>query len=104
MPNFVHTKVDPEALSKVAKSVELDLDMVDSALRTVREAIMGKLRPTWSGPASDEFYKMYEGSSVSIDILVKLMRDYNQRLGRAAGVYDAADSEANDEVTSLSIE
>ena len=103
MAGFVHTKVDPERLSMTAVYIEDSLSLAENALHVVDESLNNTLRPTWSGPASTQFFSQYSSDAQSFKSLVKSLRDLNEKLRQAAGAYDSADSSAAGLVSDLKI-
>ena len=104
MPNFVHSKVDPDHLSRVTTEIEDSLRLVEKALGVVDDSLKNTLLPTWSGPASSLFFSQYSNDSQSFSSLVRALRAYNEKLRQAAGAYADADDMAGDMVDSLKLE
>ena len=103
MAGFVHTKVDPERLTMTAVYIEDSLKLAENALHVVDDSLNNTLRPTWSGPASSQFFSQYSSDAQSFKSLVKSLRDLNEKLRQAAGAYDSADSSAAGLVNNLKI-
>ena len=103
MSEFVHTKVDPNRLSTASGNIDNSLNMLDNAFKAIDEALRVTLHPTWSGPASIDFYKQYEMDTQTFNSHVTSLRSINNQLKEAAGIYDKADNRAKDLVNSLAI-
>ena len=103
MPNFVHTKVDPDRLGMAALSIEDSLRLAENALSAIDDSLRNTLLPTWSGPASSLFFSQYSADTQSFASLMRALRDYNEKLRQAAGIYDGADSLARELVDELKI-
>ena len=103
MAAFDHTKVDPDRLNVSARNIEESLKMAQRALGTIGESLLNDLRPTWSGEGSTAFYDRYNTDSSNFTALLSKLKALNEQLKQAAVVYDKADNEANELVSSLSI-
>lgn len=103
MPNIVNTKVDSDRLSAAARNIEDCLRLAENALKAVNESLISNLKPTWSGPASTQFFDQYTKDEQSFTSLMRNLRDYNEKLKRAAGTYDSADSSASDLVRQIQV-
>ena len=101
MSNFTHTKVDPNRLSKAALNIDDSLRLAQNALSAIENSLDNTLRPTWSGPASTQFFARYADDMKSAGLLFKELRDYNDKLRQAAGAYDNADGRAGELVSNL---
>ncbi|MCL2151796.1 MAG: WXG100 family type VII secretion target [Oscillospiraceae bacterium] len=103
MPNFVHTKVDPDRLGITALNIDDSLRLVDNALSAIDDSLRNTLLPTWSGPASSQFFSQYSADTQSFALLTRALREYNEKLKQAAGIYDNADDLARELVDDLKI-
>ena len=104
MPNFVHTKVDPGRLSTASLSIEDSLRLVENALGVVDDSLRNTLLPTWSGPASEQFFSQYSIDTQNFKSFLKAMQVFNDKLRQAAGIYNNADGSAGELVSKLSVE
>ena len=103
MPNIVYTKADSDRLSAAARNIEDCLRLAENALSAVKDSLTGSLKPTWTGPASTQFFDKYTADEQSFTSLMKSLRDYNEKLKKAAATYDSADGAAVDLVNQLRI-
>ena len=103
MPNFVHTKVDPDRLYIAAVNIDDNLRLVETAIAVVDDSLRNTLLPTWSGLASSRFFSRYSTDTQSFASLLKSLRAYNEKLKQAAGIFDNADDVAGGLVSKLKI-
>jgi len=103
MPNFVHTKVDPSRLRTTADNIDSTLDRLENAFREVDSALHNTLYPTWKDVASTLFFQKYSADTSVFAAQMKAFRALNEQLRDAAGIFDSADSKANDLVKNLKI-
>jgi len=96
-----HTKVDSTQLNVAMANIERSLRVAENAIKAVDSALMGRLRPTWSGEAADTFFGLYTYDLQSFLDFAKALRVLNEQLGTASGNYERAESEAIDLVNSL---
>jgi len=104
MPNFKHSKVDPNQLSRAASEIDDSLRLAEKALGVVNDSLQNTLLPTWSGPASSTFFSQHSLDSQSFSSLLRDLRNYNEKLRQAAGAYANADDLADNLVDSLRLE
>ena len=102
MPNFVHTKVDPDRLKVTADNIRQSISSLDRAFQAV-EAANGNLSATWRGPASQQFFAQYEQDKKLFKSHMKVLASFNDQLREAAGIFDGADTKARELVNQLRI-
>ena len=103
MPNFDRTKVDPNRLSVTAGNIESSLSMLSNAFNAIDNALSNDLQPTWSDIASSQFFQQYALDKSNFQSQIKALQKLNAQLQEAAGLYDTADTKANDLVNKLKI-
>ena len=103
MAAFEHTKVDPGRLLISSKNIEESLMLAEKALTNIENCLLNTLKSSWSGEASTEFFARYTTDKQNFVILFNKLKSLNAQLMQASGVYEKADTEANDLVNSLSI-
>jgi WXG100 family type VII secretion target len=103
MPNFVHTKVDPNHLSNAAGNIDNNLRSVEQAFRAIDESLRNTLHPSWSSPVSTNFFAQYSIDALGYASFLKAMQAFNEQLKQASGIYDGADSKARELVNNLRI-
>lgn len=103
MPDFSHTKVDPNKLSVSSRNIEDSIQIAERALGLIEESLLVTLKPTWTGEGSTTFYNRYNTDSQNFALLISKLKELNAQLIQSAGVYDRADTEANALVSSLSV-
>ena len=94
MASFTHTRVDANRLSSAANNIENNIRLVENAIQEVENILNGRLRPTWTGEASNQFFAQQGIDAQSFASYLARLRELNEQLRRAAGVYDAADDAA----------
>ena len=103
MSEFVHSKVNPNRLNTAAGSIDNSLSMLENAYKAIEEALCVTLQPTWTGPASTNFFKQYTVDAQTFASHVKALRSINDKLKEASGIFDRADNRARETVSSLSL-
>ena len=98
---FNHVKVEPRRITAVADKIEESVSIMSSALLAVREAIQGKLAPSWQGEPASNFFAKAETDSQTFDSHIKMLRDLTCGLKEASGVYAQSESSALDQVRNL---
>ena len=102
MPNFVHTKVDPDQLKTTAGNISECLLRLENAFKAVGESL-ASLGATWKGPASENFFAQYALDKETFSSHMKWINTLNTQLREAAGIFDGADAKAHDLVNQLKI-
>ena len=105
MPNFIHTKVDPNKLSSTASNISQSIARLNNAFSSI-ESIIGNgsgLNGTWKGPASQQFNAQYAVDKVLFQSQMKALTTFNDQLKEAAGIFDGADNRARELVNNLKI-
>jgi len=107
MPNFIQTKVDPNRLSTIANSINENIRQVETAISKAQQALTGdgggSLKATWTGPASTQFYSQYDVDLELFSSHLNVLKTLNDQLREAAGLFDNADSRAQELVNQLKI-
>jgi len=120
MPSFIHTKVDPNRLSATAANIRESIQQLENAFKKIRQTLAGDsqviptgmalsanasglLHTTWTGPASQQFYAQYRDDVEFFNSHMKVLNTLNTQLREAAGIYDGADSRAQELVRQLKI-
>jgi len=107
MPNFIHTRVDPQRLSVTARNINENITLVENAISKAQQALTdgggGSLRATWTGPASTQFYSQYNVDLESFKSYLSELKTLNNQLIDAAGIYDKADTKVQELVNKLKI-
>ena len=104
MASFDYTKVDPNKLSSASINIENSVGMMQKALTAIDEELKQMLLPTWQGPASTQFYTLYENDSGGFLQFISAVRECNEMLKQASGIFDNADTKAFSIVNELKIE
>ena len=104
MPDSSYTKVDPNRLSIASDNITSSIDMLVNAFNAVQDTLDNTLKQTWTGDASRSFYEKYALDSETFTAHINALRSINNRLMNAAGIYDRADTEANELVRNLRID
>jgi len=102
MPNFVHTKVDPDRLKVTADNITQSISSIDKAFTEVDKAVAA-LEAFWKGPASELFIEQYGLDKEFISSHMKVLTGFNDQLREAAGIFDSADAKAREMVNQLKI-
>ena len=107
MPNFIHTRVDPNRLSAIANNINENIRQVENAIDKAQQALTGSgggsLRATWKGKASAQFYSQYDVDLEMFSSHLNALKTLNDQLREAAGFYDSADNRAQELVNQLKI-
>jgi len=103
MPDFSHTKVDPDKLCVCSRNIEDSIQMAERALNEIEESLLITLKPSWSGEGSTAFFDRYNTDKQNFALLINKLKELNAQILQSAGVYDRADTEANALVSSLSV-
>ena len=104
MSDFSYTKVDPKRLSAAAGSIDNGLNILDKVFRAVDDALTTTLKPTWHGPASEQFFNQYALDAQTFSSHTKALRSINTQLLEASGIYEKADNSAGELVRNLKTE
>ena len=103
MSDFVYTKVDPKRLGTVSGEIDSSLHILENAFKDVEDTLHTVLRPMWTGPACDDFFKQFTVDAQIFSTHTKALKSMNNQLKEASGVYDKADDMAEDLVRELKI-
>ena len=104
MANFDFTRVNPMRLTGTADNISECITILSNALNTVDETLNSTLRPTWQGPASSDFFTQYTHDLQGFNAFTNALRNCNEKLKQAAGIYDTADNNALSLVNELRAE
>ena len=105
MPNFVHTKVDPNRLSMTAGNISQSIARLNNAFSSI-ESLIGSgssLNASWKGPASQQFNAQYLVDKAVFKSQMNALTEFNSQLKEAAGIFDGADNRARELVNNLRI-
>ena len=103
MPNFVHTKVDPNRLSTAAGNIDNTLNRLEGAFREIDNALHNTLYTTWRDVAATLFFQKYSNDANVFASQLRALRAFNEQLKQASGIFDGADKKARDLVNNLRI-
>jgi len=107
MPNFIHTRVDPNRLSTIANNIDSSIGQVESDINKLQQTLTGNgsgsLKATWTGPASAQFYSKYDVDLETFKSYLKVLKTLNDQLIEAAGFYAHAENNAQELVNNLKI-
>ena len=107
MPNFIHTRVDPQRLSITARNINENILSVEDAISKAQQVLSdggaGSLKATWTGPASTQFYSQYSIDLESFKQHLTELKTLNNQLIEAAGIYDKTDLKVQELVNQLKI-
>ena len=98
---FNHVKVEPSRITATADKIEESVSIMSSALLAVREAIQGKLVPSWQGTPASNFFAKVETDAQTFDLHLKALRNLTGGLKEASGVFTQSESSALDQVRNL---
>ena len=104
MPNFVHTKTDPDRLKVAASNISESIAMLRRAFSTIESLLFSSddsLSKKWEGPASDQFFAQYVEDQLLFNNMLDILEGVNDRLREAAGIFENADSRALELVEQL---
>lgn len=103
MPSDLHTKVDPDQLSRTSGNIDNSLSSLRQALSTVDAVLYETLLPSWKGAASERFFTRYRNDVIAFNSQINALQEINLLLREAASVYDRADLSARDRVDRLRV-
>ena len=103
MPNFTHTKVDPNRLSTMARNIDNSIQTIESAFRRIDSTLRTTIYNSWEGVAKDQFFSQYSADVIRFTSQLRALRAYNDQLKEAAGIFDSADVKAGELVNQLRI-
>ena len=103
MSDFVYTKVEPNSLRATADNIDISINALENAFKSIEDTLNTSLQPTWSGPASNDFFKLYKQDTLTFVNHAKSLRAINNQLREAAGIFDQADNSAEEMVRDLKI-
>jgi len=102
MPNFVHTKVDPDRLKMTADNINQNITSINRAFDVIDKAIEA-LGLFWKGTASQQYLNQYKLDESFFKSHMEVLEQFNYQLREAAGIFDSADEKAREQVDLLKI-
>ena len=98
-----YVKVEPNRITATADKIEESVNIMSSAFLAIREAIQGKLVPSWQGEPAKNFFAKVDTDAQTIDSHVKALQNLIGRLKEASGVFAESENSALDHVRNLTL-
>ena len=100
---FSHVKVEPSRITAAADKIETSVSIMSNAFSAIREAIQGKLVPSWQGTPASNFFAKAETDAQTFDSHIKALREMTGSLKEASAVFSQSESSALDQVRNLTL-
>ena len=98
-----YVKVEPSRITATADKIEASVNIMSSAFLAIREAIQGKLLPSWQGAPASNFFAKVETDAQTIDSHIHALYNLIGRLKEASGVFSESETSALDHVRNLTL-
>ena len=100
---FSHVKVEPSRITATADKIEASAVIMSKAFLAIREAIQGKLVPSWQGTPASNFFAKAEKDARTFDSHIKTLLGLTGSLKEASGVFSQSEKSALDQVRNLTL-
>jgi len=100
MPNFMHTKVDPDRLKVTSDNITQSVCRINNAFHVIDTEITA-LDSFWKGPSSRYYFDRYKKDKEFFSTYMILFTEFNDLLREAAGIFDYAEVKVREQVDQL---